>query len=328
MNSSTPIGGYFEWEFPLQKEFTLHKGAVFLNSGRHALEYILRGLKNVSRVFVPYYTCDAVIFPLDSLHIPYTFYHINECFEIADEIELNEDEYIIYTNYFGIKDTYIKKIVDEYADKVIVDNAQALYCPAYACHQIYSPRKYMGMPDGGLAVTTFDDYYNELPQGLAFDRCNHLLKRIELMPFEGYNDFKKVSLQITSSPLSKMSEISRKILCSVDFDTIKKRRFKNFKHLHEALVSTNGLGDLLTRSIADSCSCPMAYPYWTNDSDLKSRLIKEQIFVATYWPNVLNWTKPDMIEYEFTKNLLAIPCDQRYDEEDMNRIIQLICKYQ
>ena len=68
----------------------------------------------------------------------------------------------------------------------------------------------------------------------------------------------------------------------------------------------------------------MVYPYWTSDKELKSQLIKEQVFVATYWPNVLDWTKEGMIEYEFAKCLLAIPCDQRYCAEDMKRIIKLI----
>lgn len=298
-----------------------------LNSGRHALEYILRGLGNVARVYIPYYTCDAVLLPLNRLNIPYYFYSINENLEITENIQLGENEYLIYTNYFGIKDAYVKLVAEKFGDKVIIDNAQALYCPAYAKHQIYSPRKFMGMPDGGFAITSNADYSDSLPQGLAYDRCNHLLKRTEIAPSEGYNDFMEVSHQIASSPLSRMSEISKGILTSVDLYAIKELRLKNFKQLHEALAPTNKLGDLLTCCLDDSHNnslTPLVYPYWTDDKELKAKLIKEQVFVATYWPNVLEWTEPDSLEFELANKCLAIPCDQRYSKVDTMRIIQFI----
>lgn len=323
--TAIPTGGYFEWEFPPQKEFTLHKNAVMLNSARHALEYILRGIGNVSRLYIPYYTCDAVLLPLKRLSILYSFYSINERLEIEEDIQLQASEYLLYTNYFGIKDKYVQQVTNQYGEKVIIDNAQALYCPSFASHQIYSPRKFMGIPDGGIAVTTVPDYSHELHVGLAYDRCTHLLKRTELLPSEGYQDYKNVSYEIMESPLSRMSEISRRILTTVDLDCIKERRRKNFQQLHKALASTNKLVDLLYNCIVDS-ECPMVYPYWTSDTELKSHLIKEQVFVATYWPNVLEWARADMIENVFANDLLAIPIDQRYGEKDMNRIIGLIKK--
>ena len=53
-----PIGGYFEWEFSPAKKQPLHENAVYLNSGRHALEYILKGLGNIHCLWIPYFTCD------------------------------------------------------------------------------------------------------------------------------------------------------------------------------------------------------------------------------------------------------------------------------
>lgn len=315
-----PIGGYFEWEFPPLKQFLLHENAVFLNSGRHTLEYILRGLKNVTCLHIPYYICDAILRPLEHLEIPYSFYSINEQLEIVENIKLRENDYLLYTNYFGIKDKYVEQIVKQYGDRIIVDNAQALYCPAYAKHQIYSPRKYIGMPDGGIAVTSVPNYTSCLPQGKAYERCKHLLKRVEMLPLEGYADFKEVSLQIATSPLSNMSEISKRILTSVDFDNIREIRRSNFMQLHAALKTTNRLSIPEMNSFV----CPMVYPYWTNDEKLRSRLIKQQIFVATYWPNVFKWTNIGVIENNFARNLLAIPCDQRYEKVDMEKIIKLI----
>lgn len=319
-----PIGGYFEWEFPPAKKQQLHENAVYLNSGRHALEYILKGLGNIRRLWVPYFTCDAVMVPIQRLGVSWKFYHIDEKFEIADNLELAENEFVLYTNYYGIKDEYCKQLTKQYGEKLILDNAQALYCKSVSgSHQFYSPRKFMGMPDGGLAVTTIPDTASELPIDKSFDRCKHLLKRIEFSPSEGYNDFKAVSKTIAEAPLCQMSNLSKSIFASVDLDDIKCKRRENFKCIHNALNATNRL----RIPSMDSFECPLVYPYWVDNGDtLKKKLIEGNIFVATYWPNVFEWCNQTDLEYVLAKHVVCIPVDQRYDQDEMNLIVQEVLK--
>jgi hypothetical protein len=317
-----PIGGYFEWEFPPATKQELHKNAVYLNSGRHALEYILKGIKNIHRLWIPYFTCDAVLTPLQKLGISWEFYHINKHLEIADTMELGEDDYILYTNYYGVKDGYTELFAQKYGERAIIDNAQAFYCKsAPNTHQFYSPRKFMGLPDGGLSVTTVPNTASLLPIDKSFERCTHLLKRIELSPSEGYADFKDVSKKISEAPLCQMSKLSKSILASVDLDSIKQKRRENFEILHKALASTN----LLEIPSMDSFECPLVYPYWCeNGSELKKKLIGQNIFVATYWPNVFEWAKQNDLEYNLANHVVCLPIDQRYGNEDMERIIKSI----
>ena len=49
-----------------------------------------------------------------------------------------------------------------------------------------------------------------------------------------------------------------------------------------------------------------------------------KIFCARYWPNVLNWCKPRDWEYMLAENLVCLPIDQRYENQDMKRIIRII----
>lgn len=317
-----PIGGYFEWEFPNARGAALHGCSVYLNSGRHALEYILRGIGNVRCLWIPYFTCDVVLQPLAKLEILHKFYHVNEKLEIAEAIELGDGEYILYTNYYGVKDSYAKTVVETYGNRAIVDNAQALYCPAIASHQFYSPRKFMGMPDGGLAVTCVPNTAASLPVDNSYDRCSHLLKRLELVPSEGYNDFKANSKKIAEATLSQMSPISERIFESVDLELVKQRRRENFKILHKALKGTNRL-DIPPM---DSFACPLVYPYWTGKNDLKKKLIDSKIFVATYWPNIFEWCKPTDLEYELANHVVCIPIDQRYGKDEMEFIIRSVKK--
>jgi hypothetical protein len=48
------------------------------------------------------------------------------------------------------------------------------------------------------------------------------------------------------------------------------------------------------------------------------------VFCARYWPNVLEWCQPGDFEYQLAENLVCLPIDQRYGEEEMNYIIDII----
>lgn len=317
-----PIGGYFEWEFPANNGSFLHSNGVLLNSGRHSLEYILMSLGAIKRLWIPYYTCDVVLQPIERLGIPYSFYRINKDFTLSEEVALSEDEYIIYTNYFGLMDMYCKEMANRYGNRLILDFAQAFFAPKLeGINTFYSPRKFVGIPDGGIAYAN-TPISLELPTDNSYDKCAHLLKRHDLTPMDGYNDFKESSHKIALSPLSSMSTLTYNMMSSLDYELIKERRISNFAFLHARLADTNGLQIPSLESFA----CPMVYPYYTKDQGLRKKLINNQVFVATYWPNVLDWCNEREVEYELCKNIIPLPIDQRYGEEDMKRIIEIINK--
>ena len=124
-----PIGGYFELADRETADNFPHKDGILLNTGRNALEYILRSIKDIESILLPYFTCEVVLEPIRKLGIPYHFYRINPRFEIAEHINLGEGEYIIANNYYGIKDLYIQSLYARYGDHLIVDCAQAFFAP-------------------------------------------------------------------------------------------------------------------------------------------------------------------------------------------------------
>lgn len=58
--------------------------------------------------------------------------------------------------------------------------------------------------------------------------------------------------------------------------------------------------------------------------DIRKKLIANKIFVATYWPNVFSWTVADSVEHGFADYLIPLPIDQRYGEDDIERILKII----
>lgn len=315
------IGGYFQLELANRGAF-LHDDGVLVNSGRNALEYILLSLPVVKHIWLPYYTCDVVLEPIEKLQISYSFYHIDERLHISETISLEKDDYLLYTNYCGLMDRYIRSLVKEYGNRLIVDNAQAWFAkPQKEVSSIYSPRKFFGVPDGGIA---FCPYTIELQfeQDISFNRSSHLLKRIDLGSPEGYVDFNDNRKKFHNQPIRKMSLLTQAILKSIDYKESALRRRANYRYLESVLNKNNQL-----YLSFDEDFVPMAYPYLTDDTTLKKKLIDNKIFVATFWPNVMEWCKDGEWEYLLTKNTCFLPIDQRYGKEDMNRIIDIIQRY-
>lgn len=318
MSYNKPIGGFFELELPLNPGVnTITKsGAIMLNSGRGALELVLR-VRQPSVVYVPYFTCDVVLQPLKRHNIAHTFYSVNEQLEIIDPIDLKPDEMLIYTNYYGIKTEYAKQLSERYGEQLIYDCSQAFFAaPLPGSHSFYSPRKFFGLPDGGLlyspSVST-----TELEKDTSYNRSMHLLQRLDIGPEQSYQIFKNNDESLSSEPVKMMSNLTTTLLESIDFEAVKDIRNTNFSTLD------TGLGKKNLLNIPSNSLAPLCYPFW-GTKELRDKLIEQKIFVAMYWPNVIEWVKTDTVEYQLAQNIIPLPIDQRYREEEMLRIIEVI----
>lgn len=307
-----PIGGYFELELPLKKEF--HTNAIALNSGRYCLEYILR-CRKYSKIYVPYYTCDSAVEPIIKLGIPYEFYHIDENYRIINDISISASEALLYTNYWGMQSEYCSELSLKYGPQLILDYTQAFYAnPINGIDTFYSCRKFFGVPDGGYLYTNaLVDFDIEIDE--SYSRLDSLVKRIDLSPEDGYRDFRICSERFRDLSIRYMSRLTRRLMASIDYEGVAKKRRANYELLQMALGGTP-LSDGIV---------PMIFPYKVKDGPKKRKyLINNGIFVAKYWPNVEMWTGKDAIETSMANNILPLPIDQRYDKEDMEKIIMEI----
>lgn len=310
------IGGYFSLELPRYEEY--HSEGVRLNNGRNCLEYLLR-CRKPSKIYIPYYTCEAVLEPIQRLHIGYQFYHIDLQFEIAEDIELSTTEVLLYTNYFGLKQRYAEQLAQHYGQCLIIDNTQAFFAkPIDGIDTFYTCRKFFGVPDGAYLYTDAQAD-SELDQDSSYDRMTALLKRIDLGPEAGYADFSKTEEAMSGLPIRRMSMLTKRLMQSINYEQAARQRRNNFEYLHQALGQTNQLTLTL-----EPDAVPMIYPYFSAADGLRENLIKNKIFVACYWPNVEDWAESGSIEYQLMQNLTPLPVDQRYAEKEMKEIANMI----
>ena len=312
------IGGYFSLELNKGKPFHNGENCLSLNTARNCLEYILL-TKDYKVVYIPYFTCEVILEPFQKLNICFKFYSIDDNLEpIFDFNSLGENEAFLYTNYFGIKDNYVNKL-SGYGINLIIDNAQSFFSwPVRGVDTFYSARKFIGVSDGAYLFTN-KLINSELKEDRSFNRMKHLLKRIDTSAEEGYSEFLENDQSLVGQTIKKMSKLTERILNSVDYDGIKKARLTNFRFLHENLENANQLVFNLSEN-----QVPMVYPYWTKDLTLKKRLQEYRIYCATYWPNIKEWCNPKSLEYRLMDELVYLPIDQRYNQEDILKVLQLI----
>lgn len=314
MNNIKEIGGYFGLEELISNEYYPDLTAV--NNARCALLYIIKA-RHYNKVYLPYFLCDSVRLVLEREKIPFEEYRIDRDFLPVLDIKTNPEEVVYIVNYYGLfNEEKLNSLKNKYGN-IVVDNAQAFFArPIKGIDTVYSCRKFFGVPDGGYAYTEAE-YQEDIPVDVSMDRMKHVLGRFEGNCASDYYDFfndndesfKEIELRL-------MSKLTHNILGAIDYQAAKRRREENFAYLSKALGERNVLK-------MDCPPGPYAYPFYIqNGMAIKKLLAKKKIYVATLWPNVLE-TGLD-IETEFTENILPLPCDQRYSEEDMQRVVDAV----
>ncbi|WP_353132661.1 hypothetical protein [Pseudopedobacter sp.] len=308
------IGGYIELQLPSVEEY--YPDLIKLNTARNAFEYILRA-NQFSLVYLPYYTCEVLLEPLKKLGVPFHFYTIDKNLDPIIDFRMLPTECLLYTNYFGIKETTVNRL-SRSVKNLVIDNSQAFFSkPLKGIDTFYSCRKFFGVSDGAYLQSN-NLMSTKLDRDISVLRMSHLIKSIDLGIEDGYQDYLDNNNLLCNGPIKLMSKLTQRILSGIDYEKCRYIRTQNFKIIHD------GLGRYNTLFInMENIDGPMVYPFLI-DKRIKKKLIDKRIYVATYWPNVLKWTSEKMFENYLTEHLVAIPIDHRYDGEDMNRIVNIV----
>ena len=310
------IGGYIEldtYRLPM-----LHEGAIALNCGRNCLAYLIKA-KNIKKIKVPYFMCDSVFEVCKKYGAEISFYHINENF-LPEDIELADGEWLYLINYYGQLDVrYIEKLKYGFG-RIIIYNAQSYFeMPLSGVDTLYTCRKFFGVADGAFLYT--DKLLEEdLQRDESFERMHFLLGRFERTASEFYSENVANNRLFSSEPVKKMSKLTNNLLHAIDYEFVKNRRTCNFRLCHEKLGKIN---QLKLREIEGAFAYPLLVE---NGAEIRRKLQQQKMYVPTLWPNVLNETEKTSLEYKFAENILPLPVDQRYSEDDINELITFVKK--
>lgn len=310
------IGGYIEldnYNLPM-----LHENAIALNTGRNCLGYLIK-TKNIKTIYLPYFLCESVINLCKNFDLKVCLYHINNIIS-PKNLEIDDNAFLYVVNYYGqLSNNKIIELKKKYKN-IIIDNAQAYFqMPVDDVDTIYTCRKFFGVSDGAFLYTNVQ--LNErLEIDESYKRMNFLLGRYERTAAEFYSEYVNNNKSFANEPLKRMSKLTNNLLHGINYKEVKIKRTKNYNYLFDRLEKINKL-NLKRREGA------FAYLlYIENGNELRKKLIANKIYIPTLWPNVITDELKATLEYDMALNILPLPCDQRYDEKDMEYIIGEIYK--
>lgn len=315
------IGSFIELDLKNSGEYYSGVNTIRLNSARAGIYHACL-LYNVHKIYVPYYQCETVSVFLRSHNVEILYYNIDSDFRPL--LTSNDtDTAFLFVNYFGVMSSeYIKSIVRKYRN-VIVDNCQAFYStPTPNCYSVYSPRKFFGVPDGCYVVgEMLETNLLNYPQDVSSDSAAFLLKRIEKGCSAVYAERMKNEYRIDNSDILQMSVLTRALLCSVDYESVAKRRMSNFHFAHNLYKSINLINPF---KYIDFDNVPMVYPLVIENCDLVRKLADNSVYTGRWWGHVLKVVDEDSFEALLSKFMIPLPIDQRYSEKEIQSVYNLI----
>lgn len=288
-----------------------------VNSGRTAIWAALQQFPS-DLVFLPRYNCPTVFKLLVSLGYRVRFYDVDDRLCPILTPDVAGDAVVVLVNYFGLTYDRLKPFFNDFPN-IIIDNSQAFFCAPYLADgvfNIYSCRKFFGVPDGGYVIGRRFHTIPELEREYSYDRMLFLVKSAELGTHAAYPASLENELYIGSSFLG-MSVLTEKILAASDVETIQLKRRRHFELLAVELSDIQQADWQLSEAV------PYCFPLLL-DTDIRSELIQTHIYVATLWQHLIDDPKADAVSYRMSKFCHFLPIDQRYDEADMLKLISMV----
>lgn len=316
------MGGIFGLELPDFNNFPYSESThcAFVNSGRTALACLLANLPPPRRIYLPRFACETLYEPCRAIGVSLFFYTCRSDLSPILPTDATADDLIILINYFGLSGAGLSDAAAQFPGQVIIDATTALYAtPPPGIATFYSPRKFAGVADGGVALAPFPLLIRPEEQDKSARRTLALLQRTEAGAHAALTAGEQAESELQHSRRS-MSPLTRRLLRSIDFSAAAHRRCENYRLLHRALAPLNRLP-----LPPEPPTPPMCYPFVCGIPGLRDELIDAGIALPLFWPEVIENTPAHTTENRLARTLLPLPLDQRYDRNDIQHLLRLIC---
>jgi dTDP-4-amino-4,6-dideoxygalactose transaminase len=214
---------------------------------------------------------------------------------------------------------------------VVEDAAQALLSQAsgkLGDYTIFSPRKFLGVPDGGILFSRL----GSLPKANSLThapiawfgkalQASTLRREFDAGLRDGgwYEIFKEVEATVPVGHYS-ISPLSAALLRSAfDYRKISARRRSNYRYLEKSLGSI-----AVFPSLPEGIT-PLGFPVRVPDRERVLRaLYREGIYPPVHWRLNHHVPREFRDSHRLSAEIMTIPCDQRYDRADMKRVIEAL----
>ena len=326
------IGSEF-WDVPqdVTNKRIFPESTQWFLSGRSALQAIIAELKDCRTVAMPSWCCDSMVKPFVDAGMEIHFYPVYFDKGLKQDKDVNCDV-LFLMDYFGY--TGEQQDLSSYHGVIIRDVTHSLFSATYSDADYYfgSLRKWCGVWTGGYAWAK---------DGQRF--------RVDMNTGDcRYTEFRKKAMKLKSEYISGLGKdksylsifnAAEEVLESIGIVPADERDVNvamklNVEHIktqrrRNAEIVRNAFPDWLIFREMMNTDCPMFVPVLVPDgkrNELRRHLINNEIYCPVHWPMSEYRKLNDKTENIYT-NELSLVCDQRYTEEDMSRMVEVIQEF-
>lgn len=316
---------------------------VWLSTGRSSIAYALRHLRSnrAKKVaLLPPFTCHTVIEPFLNEGYEVVPYTINEDMTTSPAALLEtvyeyKPDVLLFHHYFGFR-TFPDVMAELAACGVttIEDRTQCLYSgfpQSGADYTVASIRKWCGVPDGGFVVRkngTFSDKPSVPDAALEQAKldasyakhCYIRENRGEKAAFlQKYREAEEILT--AQKEFYRISDTANLVQLNLDTDDLIQRRRNNYAILLEHL---SGKWKVPFRDLPAEAT-PLYFPFFAEDrAEVQDQLRQKDIYAPIVWPKPAQYGALNAAALHLYEHLLCIPVDQRYDADDMCRVLDVL----
>lgn len=310
------------------------KNTLFLASARSGITLLIEQLAP-GRLWLPSFYCNHMLDRLQRCGTPVRLYGIGSDLQPVSldwTAEVEPGDLVIVTDYFGFPcNLECKQRIRKQGGVVLEDACQALLSQEVgqdADFVLYSPRKFLGVPDGGLLILQNDQELMNVrldppPDGWWLKAFSASLMRREFDHGSGerqwFRLFQEVEQEAPELPCA-MGELSRLlVLQGFDYEQIAARRISNYRLLADKL------GEYALFPNLPEGVVPLGFPVRIKNRDqIRQTCFEHSIYPPHHWP--IRGVVPESFEesHHLSAEIMTLPCDQRYEQSAMEQVVDCI----
>ena len=319
----------------------LKNNCYFFTSGRMAIKFVVEQLK-FNKIYLPNFLCEQVYNCFESLEK--VFYYLSNEFSYEKGLESIEDNSIVFvSNYFGLSDeTKILEILENQKRTkniiVIYDITHSLFTTKNSKvvdFYVASIRKWFPIPDGGLICCDnkfdikFESASDEMIKNFVYASVLKLLYVNSNNKDEKLNkDYRKIFVECEENlseikGYCEMSDYSKNYIENYNISVLSQRA-RNYNTLSSKLNNKNI--KLCFDNYLREVDIPFSMPILCKKRDeLRKYLMENQVYCAIHWNQ--DFMSDDVRNEQLSHQILSIPIDERYSENDMNDLAEILNKF-
>ncbi len=325
---------------------------VYYSLCREALCDIAHALGETSKmVLIPAYTCQTVITPFEEAGWKCEYYSIRKDLRIdTDNLLSTVAKYhpslVVAHPYFGmdLNEEEVKALmaIKKQGIAIALDLTQCLFSERqypFASFVVASYRKWMPIPDGGYLMNMSERVNIIQPEKENDEFTDRELAAMYLRGQyfgNGEQRTKAISIRMSKSAdhladsnivPHKMSQVAYNLMRNENLELNQQRRFENYTYLYQNIRESDRVTKVC-KSINEVTTAPLYFTIFVKDRpELQRLLAQDAIYAPVIWPVedervLIN----NEVKYIYD-HILAIPIDQRYDANDMQRVLKVINNY-